>query len=152
MRGPFLDGAGIELEVNELFDLRCSRTRTCLYICLKMMFLKAGFPCVISRKDTRQQESLDFPDGPMVKTTHFQCREPRFNPCSGKFHMPHSATEKINKMKIKMHISLKGASLVAQTVKNLPTMSETWSQSLGQEDPLEKRMTTHSSILAWRIP
>ena len=43
-------------------------------------------------------------------------------------------------------------SLVAQMVKNLPAMRETWVQSLGQEDPLEKEMATHSSILAWRIP
>ena len=45
-----------------------------------------------------------------------------------------------------------GAFLVAQTVKNLPIMQETRVQSLGQEDPLEKGMATHSSILAWRIP
>ena len=44
------------------------------------------------------------------------------------------------------------ASLVAQMVKNLPAMQETQVRSLGREDPLEKRMTTHSSILAWRIP
>ena len=44
------------------------------------------------------------------------------------------------------------ASLVAQSVKNLPAMQETWVQSLGQEDPLEKETATHSSILAWRIP
>ena len=44
------------------------------------------------------------------------------------------------------------ASLVAQTVKNLPEMWETWIQSLGWEDPLEKGMATHSSILAWEIP
>ena len=37
-------------------------------------------------------------------------------------------------------------------VKNLPAMQETWVQSLGQEDSLEEGMTTHSSILAWRIP
>ena len=43
------------------------------------------------------------------------------------------------------------ASLVAQSVKNLPVMQETWVQFLGQEDPLEKDMATHSSILAWRI-
>ena len=43
-------------------------------------------------------------------------------------------------------------SLVAQMVKNLPAMWETWVWSLGQEDPLEKRMATHSSIFAWRIP
>ena len=45
-----------------------------------------------------------------------------------------------------------GASLVAQTVKNLPTMRETQVPSLGREDPLEKVMATHSTILAWRIP
>ena len=44
------------------------------------------------------------------------------------------------------------ASLVAQLVKNLPTLQETWVQSLGWEDPLEKGKATHSSILAWRIP
>ena len=44
-----------------------------------------------------------------------------------------------------------GTSLVAQMVKHLPTMWETWVQSLGQEDTLEKEMTTHSSILAWEI-
>ena len=44
------------------------------------------------------------------------------------------------------------ASLVAEMVKNLPTMQETWVQSLGQEDTLDKGMATHSSILAWRIP
>ena len=44
------------------------------------------------------------------------------------------------------------ASLVAQTVKNLPAMWETWVRSLGWEDPLEEGMATHSSIPAWRIP
>ena len=43
-------------------------------------------------------------------------------------------------------------SLVAQTVKNLPAMLETWVQSLGRENPMEKGMATHSNILAWRIP
>ena len=42
-------------------------------------------------------------------------------------------------------------SLVSQLVKKLPAMRETWAQSLGWEDPLEKEMATHSSILAWRI-
>ena len=45
-----------------------------------------------------------------------------------------------------------GASLVAQMVKNLPVMQETWVLSMGQEDPLENRMTTYSSILAWGTP
>ena len=44
------------------------------------------------------------------------------------------------------------AFLVALTVKNLPGMQETWVRSLGQEDPLEEGVATHSSILAWRIP
>ena len=43
-------------------------------------------------------------------------------------------------------------SLVTQMVKNPPAVWETWGQSLGQEDPLEKEMATHSSVLAWRIP
>ena len=41
---------------------------------------------------------------------------------------------------------------MAQMVKHLPTMRETWVSSLGQEDPLEKEMATHSSTLAWKIP
>ena len=43
-------------------------------------------------------------------------------------------------------------SLVAQMVENLPAMPETWVQSLGHVGPLEKEMTNHSNILAWRIP
>ena len=42
--------------------------------------------------------------------------------------------------------------LISQTIKNLPAMQETWIQYLGQEDPLENEMATHSSILAWRSP
>ena len=42
--------------------------------------------------------------------------------------------------------------LVVQMIKNLPGMQETRVQSLGQEDPLEKEMATHSSVLAWKIP
>ena len=44
------------------------------------------------------------------------------------------------------------ASLVAQTLKNLPAIQETWVQSLGWEDPLEEGMATYSRVLAWRIP
>ena len=44
------------------------------------------------------------------------------------------------------------ASMVAQLVKNPPAMRETWARSLGWEDPLEKGIATHSSILAWKIP
>ena len=48
--------------------------------------------------------------------------------------------------------SILQAFLVAQTVKNLPVMQETWVRLLGQKDPLENGMATNSSILAWRIP
>ena len=53
-------------------------------------------------------------------------------------------------MLLSKHIT--GASLLAQMVKNLPTIQETQVLSLDQEDALEKGMATHSSILAWRIP
>ena len=49
-------------------------------------------------------------------------------------------------------MGLRGASLVAQTVKNLPAMQETGVLSLGPDDPLEKDMATHFSSLAWKIP
>ena len=49
-------------------------------------------------------------------------------------------------------LGIEGASLVAQMVKYLPAMQETWLWSLGREDPLKKGMATYSSILAWRIP
>ena len=51
-----------------------------------------------------------------------------------------------------MKFTFHWASLVAQMVKNLPAMQNTWVRSLGLEDPLEKGMATHSSILAWIIP
>ena len=51
-----------------------------------------------------------------------------------------------------MALCLKRAPLVAQMVKHLPAMQETWVQFLGWEDPLEKEMATHSSTLAWKIP
>ena len=50
------------------------------------------------------------------------------------------------------YICIVWAFLVAQSVKNLPAMQETWVQFLGRGDPLEKEVATHSSIFAWRIP
>ena len=50
-----------------------------------------------------------------------------------------------------IHLHLKSASLVAQSVKNLPAVQETRVRSLGWEDPLEKEMASHSSILAWKL-
>ena len=51
-----------------------------------------------------------------------------------------------------MDVDILRASLVAQRVKRLPAMRETWVRFLGREDPLEKEMATHSRTLAWRIP
>ena len=55
-------------------------------------------------------------------------------------------------MKEEGDFAIFGASLIAQLVKNLPAMRETWVRSLGWEDTLEKGKATHSNILAWRIP
>ena len=57
-----------------------------------------------------------------------------------------------NALPSKESLNLIHSSLVAQRLKRLPAMQETWVRSLGQEDPLEKEMATHFSILAWRIP
>ena len=53
---------------------------------------------------------------------------------------------------IKAQSKVSWASLVTQMLKHLPAMYDTWLQSLGQEDPLEKGKATHSNILAWKIP
>ena len=63
--------------------------------------------------------------------------------------LPGSSTHGILQTRI---LACQWASLVAQRLKHLPGMWETWVQSLGREDPLEKEMATHSSTLAWRIP
>ena len=55
-------------------------------------------------------------------------------------------------IRLENNSSVQFSSLVAQRLKCLPAMQETWVQSLGQEDPLEKEMATHSSVLAWRVP
>ena len=58
----------------------------------------------------------------------------------------------VSKLRLELAGEKKMASLVAQSVKNLPAMQETWVWSLSQEDPLEKEMATHSSNLAWKTP
>ena len=63
-----------------------------------------------------------------------------------------SFKEKIMSSVLTVELWVSWASLVAQMVKNLPAMQETWIQSLGWEDPLEKGMVTHSSTFAWEIP
>ena len=68
-------------------------------------------------------------------------------------HLSHSVTYLASHILIGFcYFFLIWASLVAQLVKNLPAVWETWVQSLGWEDPLEEAKATHSSILAWRIP
>ena len=57
-----------------------------------------------------------------------------------------------NEVKWGFYSTSKGSSLVAQTVKHLPTMRETWVRSLGWEDSLEKEMANHSRTLAWKTP
>ena len=82
-----------------------------------------------------------FPDS-SVGRVHLQCRRPWSIPRSGR-----PAGDGIG-----YPLQDSWASLVAQLVKNPPAMWETWVQSLGWEDPLEKGKATHSSILVWRIP
>ena len=55
-------------------------------------------------------------------------------------------------MSLAFKVKYNDSSLVAQRLKHLPVMQETWVRFLGREDPLEKEMATHSSILAWRTP
>jgi len=57
-----------------------------------------------------------------------------------------------SEIKVEKTYYMTKTSPVAQIVKRLPTMQETWVQSFGMEDPLEKEMATHSSILAWKTP
>ena len=83
-----------------------------------------------------------FPDGLVGKESACHAEDPGSIPGSGR-----SPGEGIG-----CPLQYSWASLVAQLVKNLPAMQETWVRSLGREDPLEKGKATHSSILAWRIP
>ena len=84
----------------------------------------------------------DFPDSSVGKESACNAGDPGSIPGSGR-----SAGEGIG-----YPLQYSWVSLLAQLVKNPPAMQETWVQSLGWEDPLEKGMATHSSILAWRIP
>ena len=86
--------------------------------------------------------SVGFPGGSVGKDSTRDAGDPGSIPGSGR-----SPGEGIS-----YPLQYSWASLVAQLVKNLPAMRETWVQSLGWEDPLEKGKATHCSILAWRIP
>ena len=84
----------------------------------------------------------DFPDSSVGKESTCNAGDPGSIPGSGR-----SAGERIG-----YPLQYSWASLMAQLVKNLPAMQETWVRYLGWEAPLEKGMVTYSSILAWRIP
>ena len=88
------------------------------------------------------QGSRGFPDSSVGKKSACNAGDPGLIPESGR-----SAGGGIG-----YPLQYSWASLVAHKVKNSPAMQETWVQSLGWEDSLEKGMATHSSILAWRIP
>ena len=85
---------------------------------------------------------MGFPGSSVGKESAYNAGDPSSIPRSGR-----SAGEGIS-----YPLQYSWASLVAQLVKNLPAIWETWLQSLGWEDPLEEGKATHSSILAWRIP
>ena len=85
---------------------------------------------------------MGFPDGSVSKESAYNVGEPGSIPGLGR-----SPGEGIG-----CPLQYLWASLVTQLVKNPPPMRETWVPSLGEEDPLEKGMATHSSLLAWRIP
>ena len=84
---------------------------------------------------------LGFPDSSIGKESACNAGDPSLIPGSGR-----SAGEGIG-----YPLQYSWAPLMPQLIKNLPAMQETWVQSLGWEDPLEKGKATHSSILAWRI-
>ena len=85
---------------------------------------------------------MGFPSSSAGKKSAFNAGRPQFDSWVGRI-----AGEGIGYL-----LQNSWASLVAQLVKNHPAVWETWVQSLGWEDPLEKGTATHSSILAWRIP
>ena len=89
-----------------------------------------------------QHVLMDFPDSSLGKESTCNAGDPSSIPGLGR-----SPREGID-----YPLQYSRAPLVAQMVKNLPAMRETWVRSLGWEDPLEKGKATHSSILAWRIP
>ena len=102
---------------------------------------------------------MGFLGGSNGKESAFNTRDPDLSPGSGRFPGDSKSSMKslfgvipINTPTNNYLFKEIWASLVAQLVKNPPAIWETWVQSLGWEDPLEKGKAIHSSILAWRIP
>ena len=96
----------------------------------------------VAKSRTRLSDFMGFPDSPVGKESACNVGDPGLIPGSGR-----STGEGIG-----YPVQYSWVSLMAQLVKNLPAMQETWVRSLSWEDPLEKGMATHFSILAWRIP
>ena len=94
-------------------------------------------------------------NAPLNFLVHFACSEP-FSICFTLCELFEDRAGRITDLFLAIYCFTCGwgskGFQAAQTVKNLPAMQETWVQSLGWDDPLEKGMATHSSILAWRIP
>ena len=100
--------------------------------------------CVLPGASQGQPASLSFPAS-RGRLRSLSCKPSTFTVSTGQLGLPTQHRWDTSPFHT-------GASLVAQTVKNLPAMQETRVRSLGWEDPLEKGMATHSSYLAWRIP
>ena len=113
---------------------------------LQYFGLENSMDCIVhgvAKSQTRLSDFhvLDFPGGSAGKQSACNSGDPSLIPELGRSHGE----------AIGYPLQYSWASLVAQLVKNLPIMQETWVQSLGWEDLLEEGMATHSSILAWRI-
>ena len=121
----------------------CVHAKLCLTLCHPMDCSPPGF----SRKEHWSRLPCpppgDLPN-PGIEPLHLTSPT-----LSGRFFLPLVPPRKPPKGSISCYIQLPW---LAQVVKNLPAMLETWVRSLSQEDPLEKEMATHSSILTWEIP
>ena len=110
--------------------------------CLSLYFVSLPEPQFLYLSNGDNHQPHGFPDNSAGKESACNAGDPSSIPGSGR-----SPEEEIG-----YPLQYSWASLVAQLVKNLPAMQETWVCSVGWEDPLEKGKATHSSILAWRIP
>ena len=105
-------------------------------------FLSKGLSRVFSNSTVQKHQFFGFPDSSVGKESACNAEDPSSIP----------GLERSPGEGIGFPLQYSWASLVAQLVKNLPAMRETWVWSVGWEDPLEKGKVTHSCILAWRIP
>ena len=110
-----------------------------IYVSFILLYIPSrGFPASTSGKESTSQ--------------HRRCKRCGFHPWVRKIPWRRDRLPTPVFWPGEFHGLYSSASLVAQKVKNLPAVQQTWDQSLGQEDPLEKEKATHSSILTWRIP